>query len=505
VTDANELQRPTLTPAPGHLTVEAEDALLNGFGYEQKLDRSVGTIASFAIGFSTISATTAVFTGFGAGYISAGGPFVWTILLAGVVFAIWAAIAADLTAKIPLAGYAYQWTSRINGPNLGWFTGFIALMGWVCGMTGVGYVLSGYIGGLFGVNFNQTQEILVAILVVGVCVVINIYGVRVATMVNNIGVGLELVITLGATLLVAVIAFSASDRHQPISVLFQQGGSGDHKSYVVAWLAAALGPFFGLIGVESSADVAEETKNSRHVIPRTMMYALVTSIVIELVMYLVYVLAIRDPAAVNANSSAPISEIINQQTGTVVSNIVVAVALTNILACLLANILVATRLTYSLARDNMLPFSHIWRHVSPSTRTPTYAVLGLGGLSTLLLLSALLNTQAFTYILGIASLAFFCVYILQTIGLIVGMRRGTIPVGEPGTFDLGRWRMPLYIVALVVFVAVAVVLVVLPQFAGNGWVFLGVVTVAALWWATGLRGRLARGEAGAGFSRTPSN
>ena len=38
----------------------AEDAVLNELGYTQKLDRSVGTLASFAIGFATISATTAV-------------------------------------------------------------------------------------------------------------------------------------------------------------------------------------------------------------------------------------------------------------------------------------------------------------------------------------------------------------------------------------------------------------------------------------------------------------
>jgi len=51
---------------------------------------------------------------------------------------------------------------------------------------------------------------------------------------------------------------------------------------MLAWLAAALGPFFGLIGVESGADVAEETKDARRVVPKTMFYALVTSIVIEL-------------------------------------------------------------------------------------------------------------------------------------------------------------------------------------------------------------------------------
>ena len=491
--------RPTDTSPP---VLDSEDAKLAELGYTQKLDRSVGSLASFAIGFATISATTAVFTGFGAGYFTAGAPFVWTLLLAGAVFALWAFIAADLTAKLPLAGYSYQWISRINGPNLAWFTGFIALMGWVCGMTGVGFILSGYLGGLFGWTMSQSAQILLAIAVVFVCVLINIYGVRFATMVNNIGVSLELVITVGATLLVAVIAFSAPENHQPISVLFTGGESGDKDSYVLAWLAAALGPFFGLIGVESGADVAEETKNARHVVPKTMFYALVTSIVIELLMYIVYVLAIRDSAAVAANPGAPIEEIISQQAGPVVTKIVVAVALTNILACLLANILVATRLTYSMARDNMLPFSHIWRHVSPKSKAPTYAVLGLGCLSALLLCSALVNEAAFNYIIGIASLLFFFVYILQTIGLLVGYRRGTIPVGEPGTFDLGRWRLPLYVTALVVFVGVAVALLFLPQFTNNKWVFLGIVVVAALWWATGLKSRLARGDAGADYVKT---
>ncbi len=477
--------------------LDDEDAHLAGFGYAQKLDRSVGKFASFAIGFSTISATTAVFTGFGAGFSGAGAPFIWTLLLAAVVFAIWAAIAADLAAKIPLAGYTYQWTSRINGPNFGWFTGFTALLGWVCGMTGVGFILSGYLGGLLNWNMTQSQQILVAIAVVAVCALVNIYGVRFATLVNNIGVSLELVVTLGATLLIAIIALVASNDHQPVSVLFTSIHTDG--SYLSAWLAAGLGPFFGLIGVESGADVAEETKDSRRVIPRTMFYALATSTVIELVMYLVYVLAIRDPAAVNASSS-PIQEILRQQVGSTPGKLIVAVALTNIMACLLANILVATRLTYSMSRDNMLPFSHVWRHVSPTRRTPTYAVMGLTVLSTLLLLSALVNLKAFNYLLGIASLAFFVVYILQTVGLIIGARRGTIPAGEPGYFDLGRFRMPLYFFAIVVFTCVAAALVFLHQFHGNGFVFLGVSAVGALWWAFGLRPRLQRGEAGPLFA-----
>jgi amino acid transporter len=490
----------TASPVTPAAPMDDEDARLAKFGYTQRLDRSVGSVASFAIGFATISATTAVFTGFGAGYFTAGGPFVWTLLVAGAVFVVWAAIAADLTAKIPLAGYAYQWASRIHGSNLAFFTGTSALIGWICGMTGVSYILSGYLGGLFGWSMTQTSQILVAIGVMAVCVLINLYGVRFATFVNNIGVSLELVVTVGATIMVAVVAFAAPENHQPLSVLFT-GGTSD-GAYVLAWLAASLGPFFGLIGVEASADVAEETKAARVVIPRTMFYALTTSIVIELLMYIVYVLAIRDADAVEANSAAPIEEIINQQVGPVVTKIIVAVALTNLLACILANILVASRLTYSMARDNMLPFSHVWRHVSSKRRSPTFVVLGLGCLSTILLLSALVSEKAFTFILGISSLAVFVTYVLQTFGAIVGARRGTIPAAEPGTFDLGRWRMPTYVIGLISFTAVVVALVFLPQFTGNGWVFLGIIGVAALWWATGLRARLRRGDAGPNYAET---
>ena len=267
----------TASPITPAAPVDDEDARLAKFGYTQRLDRSVGPLASFAIGFATISATTAVFTGFGGGYFTAGAPFVWTMLLAGAVFVVWAAIAADLTSKIPLAGYAYQWASRIHGSNLAWFTGISALIGWISGMTGVCYILSGYLGGLFNWNMSQTAQILIAIGVMAVCALINLYGVRFATFVNNIGVSLELVVTVGATIMVAIVAFAAPDRHQPLSVLFTGGTS--EGTYVLAWLAASLGPFFGLIGVEAGADVAEETKAARFVIPRTMFYALATSIV----------------------------------------------------------------------------------------------------------------------------------------------------------------------------------------------------------------------------------
>ena len=191
-----------------------------------------------------------------------------------------------------------------------------------------------------------------------------------------------------------------------------------------------------------------------------------------------------------------------QQVGPVISKIVVAVALTNVLACILANILVATRLTYSMARDNMLPFSHVWRHVSPSNRTPTYAVLGIFGFSTILLLSALVSREGVLPHPG-ALLAGG----LRDVPAADGGRGDRQPPRdhpgpEPGTFDLGRARVPVAVLAMVCFTLVCAALIFLPQFAGNGYVFLGLIVLAGIWAVTGLRKRLATGEAGPDYAKT---
>ena len=175
-----------------------------------------------------------------------------------------------------------------------------------------------------------------------VCVLINMYGVRFATMVNNIGVSLELVVTVGATVLVAIVAFSAPENHQPISVLFTGGTSGRqgrlHAGLACGVARTVLRP--DRRGGQRRRRRGDEERPTCDT--QTMFYALAASIVIELLMYIVFVLAIRDADAVEANSAAPIEEIISQQVGPVVTKIIVAVALTNLLACILANILVAT-------------------------------------------------------------------------------------------------------------------------------------------------------------------
>lgn len=475
-----------------------EDGQLHRLGYTQQLNRSVGGVSSFFLGFSVISATTAVFSGFGFGLGTAGPAFVWTFPIATLVFFVWAAIAADLVSKLPLSGYAYQWTSRLVGPALGWFTGFAGAVGFISGFTGVAYVMAGYLGSLFDITLSTGVQIWVCIAIVLLCVVINVYGVRLATILNNVGVGLELLVTLGATIFIAVVTFTGND-HQAVDFLFSSNGPGGTSPYVVLWLTSSLGCIFGLLGVEAAADVAEETKNARRTIPRTMFLALGTAAVIEFFMYIVFLLAIKDPSKL-ANSGSPIADIIAQQTTPWFAKVVVAVALTNILVCVLANMLVATRVVFAMGRDNMLPGSKWLRHVSPTHRVPTHAVWATGIIAILLLVSAFANAQAFSYIIGMSALGYFTVYVITTVGLVIARKRGRIPVAEADTFDLGRLRLPMYIIGLILFGTVLAALLFLPDFRPNAIVFAIAMALSAIWYFVRLRTRIRRGDAGPAFA-----
>jgi len=62
--------------------------------------------------------------------------------------------------------------------------------------------------------------------------------------------------------------------------------------------------------------------------------------------------------------------------------------------------------------------------------------------------------------------------------------------------------MPVYILGIVCFTLVCGALIFLPQFANNGYVFLGLVVLAGLWAVTGLRKRLQSGDAGPNYAKT---
>src|SRR5215472_4998399 len=109
-------------------TAGTEEAILARAGYKPELRRSLRFFSMFAIAFSIISITTGIFLNYGFGLTNWGPASIWTWPVIGVGNLMIAFIVAELGTRMPLAGYAYQWSARLVNPTYGWFVGFAGLL-----------------------------------------------------------------------------------------------------------------------------------------------------------------------------------------------------------------------------------------------------------------------------------------------------------------------------------------------------------------------------------------
>src|SRR5258706_13145120 len=112
------------------------------FGYKQEFDRSLRRFASFAIGFSFISITTGIFSTYGSILNSSGPLGIWTWPLVIIGQTAVALVFGALAARMPLAGYSYQWMSRLANPHIGWLVGWFSFAFLVVDVVAVDYALA---------------------------------------------------------------------------------------------------------------------------------------------------------------------------------------------------------------------------------------------------------------------------------------------------------------------------------------------------------------------------
>ena len=174
-----------------------DDAQLRSLGIKPELKRTLGFMSNFAIAFAFISVSTGSYGNFGVG-IGLGGPaffWTWPIVIGGQLLV--ALVFAELASHFPVAGSIYQWSKRLSNRTLGWFTGWFYFWAQVVTVSAVavivGYVISGLNGGgqdfldspsPVGIGNMHTFIALSALLSTSL---INAFGVRLLSILNNIG------------------------------------------------------------------------------------------------------------------------------------------------------------------------------------------------------------------------------------------------------------------------------------------------------------------------------
>ena len=485
---------PASAPGPTRSDVENGTSVVVQAGYRPELRRSLRFFSMFAIAFSIISITTGIFLNYGFGLAHWGPAAIWTWPVIAVGNLLIAFIVAELGTRIPLAGYAYQWSARLVNSSYGWFVGFIGLLymtaaaGAVALLIGAPLLLSE-----FNVTGNHPHLVLaIAIMFVVLPVMFNIISVQLAARINNVAVFTEMIGTVLFGVLLFVL-WGLQTKHTPygIGILTDTSAPSHNPAWYSLSLAALMGAFT-LVGFELAADLAEDAVDPRHSVPRGVIWAVGLSAVLGMVALIGFTVAIPNLKSVES-SGLPLVTIASFWLPHWLVKVFIGFVVFSMFAIGVVGIGAQARLGYSLARDNMLPFSRHLRKVNGRTQTPIVALVVCMVIDVGVMWYGYLQASTYGTLVGATAIIPYIIYFLITVAYAL-RRRTTDSI--PGAFSLGRFAWPVIAVVLVYTVLVMLALSAPAEFHGSDR-FLGYgIGLAVIWYLGVLVWRLRRGTAG---------
>ena len=379
---------------------------------EIRLARDVTLLGATMMGIgATVGAGIFVLLGFAAGL--AGPAVLLAIALNGLVAGLTAVTYADLGTTFPEAGGGYLWV-REALPNpvafaAGWMMWFGHMVAAAVGALGFGHYVAWALGGRgwLGPFSERGAAILVALLVTILFVALGYLG----TQSRRGTLGFVGFVKIGILVLLVGFGLAAVARGPlPAFEPFFAGG-------MTGVLGAMALTFIAFQGFEVIAQAGEEVRDPERTIPRAMFLSLAVVLVLYVAVAFVALAATRPfpPGPVwqflEGLKSVAIVEVGRQTIPYLGGPLLVVGGLVATLAALNTTLFSASRLSFAMGRDQVLPQS--LGRVHPKFHAPSTAILLSGLVILFLILFSDLVVVATT-----ASLAFLLAFVLVNAALV---------------------------------------------------------------------------------------
>ncbi|MCU1476992.1 MAG: Amino acid transporter [Subtercola sp.] len=450
-------------------------------GAEPALKRTLGGFQLFAISFAFISVAVGVFATYSQTLQSAGPIGIWLWVVAAVGQTLVALVVAQFAARIALTGSSYQWASRLANPRVGWFFGWLTF--WYLAtavVTMANAMASQALMPLLGMAPDEEVARILTLIILVVQAVLVIASTRLLGWITSGAVAVELgILVLLVIGLIVVIAVTGSGN---VANLTSRGITAGDPNYVAIGGGLMAGMLMGLttlVGFDSAANLAEEAKDPFKSVPRAIVFSVIAAAVAGLLFLIVLTVAIKDIPAISTSGS-PVADIIGDQLGPVVERILLAGIVFAFFGAGMVVMAACSRQVFAMSRDKRFPAHGLMRRVNPRTQTPvpaTILILVIG----VVLMVGLPGDALLQLILGATVLPALLYGAIVVLYLVVRKRLER----KAGGFSLGRFELPIAIVALIwvgfaIFTLVTPPDAVIPNLVVLGLILLGGVYFAKM-------------------------
>jgi APA family basic amino acid/polyamine antiporter len=472
---------PDVTGAPGAAAGIAQES--------HGLRRAVGVWGSYTWGYADVGAD--VYVALGIVMAAAQGATNVAFLFAGLVYVMVGLAYTELAAAYPMAGGGQFYVLRGLGDFWGFVAGWAVLLDFTIDISLFALASAGYINfffptlnahvdiSLLGLSLPGVQPILIleATILVVFLTVLNILGVRESTRFN------EILGALDVTSESAILFFGFLFAFNPTLLIHQMTTAWPDPFHLAYGASLAIISF---VGLESISQASQETLRPGKVVPRTSI-ALILTVLIYALAFSNLSLAMLPWPSVVAHNGDPVAWLASHIPilGLFIGPYVALLGSTLLLISANSGVFGASRITYSMARFNLLP--RWFSKVHSRFRTPVRTLVVFSGIALVELFLAGLSPNAYDVLANMYAFGAATAYMLVFVSLLVlrfkdpwTPRPFKVPLNIKIRGKDGEIRL-LPIVGILGFLGISSILILvvlthaIGRIAGPSWIILGLL------------------------------
>jgi APA family basic amino acid/polyamine antiporter len=456
------------------------------------LRRAVGVWGSYTWGYADVGAD--VYVALGIVMAAAQGATNVAFLFAGLIYVMVGLAYTELAAAYPMAGGGQFYVLRGLGDLWGFVAGWAVLLDFTIDISLFALASAGYINfflpaldvridiHLLGLSFPGVQPILIleATFFVVMLTLLNIVGVRESSRFNEILGALDIASES------AILFFGFLFAFNPTMLIHQMATAWPDPFHLAYGASLAIISF---VGLESISQASQETVRPAKVVPRTSI-ALILTVLIYALAFSNLSLGMLPWQSVATHNGDPIAWLASHIPilGLFAGPYVALLGATLLLISSNSGVFGASRITYSMARFDLLP--RWFAKVHPKFRTPVRTLIVFSGIALLELWLAGLSPNAYDVLGNMYAFGAATAYMLVFVSLLVlrfvdpwTPRPFKVPLNIGLRGRDGEVRL-LPIVGVLGFLGISTILflVVLThsigRIAGPAWIILGLLIYA---------------------------
>lgn len=343
------------------------------------------------------------------------GGAIWTAFLAAFVLASFTAASyVELVTKYPRAGGSATYAhNAFRNP----FVSFIVAFAVAASSITSACVLTLAFSGDYLSQFVNVPTLVAAVLFLALVSLINFYGISESVRINVVLTCVEL-FGLFLIILIGILALGGGTGDIGRAFTFDGGSAG---AAIPAILAGTVLAFYALIGFDDSVNVAEEVQGPSRAYPFAIFGGLVAAGIIYLLVTITASMVV--PTAALAESSGPLLEVVERGTLPIPTALFAAIALLAVSNGALINLIMASRVVYGMADQDVLP--RIFATVHPNRRTPWISILFVGLIALALIVTVGRNDDALSTLSSTTVVLLLSAFVVVNVSVLV-LRRDRV-------------------------------------------------------------------------------